>query len=79
MGVPGFFAWLLKNFKNKILQKKLDKKIDYLYIDANCLFHPECNKIKEYCSHNSIEKMEKKCLCELLIIWILLKNMLILK
>ena len=60
MGVPGFFAWLLKNFKNKILQKKLDKKIDYLYIDANCLFHPECNKIKEYCSHNSIEKMEKK-------------------
>jgi len=60
MGVPGFFAWLLKNFKHTILQKKLGNKIDYLYIDANCLFHPECNKIKEYCSSCSIEILEKK-------------------
>jgi 5'-3' exonuclease len=60
MGVPGFFAWLLRNFKNKILQKKLGKKMDYLYIDANCLFHPECMKIKEYCSNDTIDKMESK-------------------
>lgn len=44
MGVPGFFGWLLRNFKNKILLKKLDKRPSHLYIDANCLFHPECFK-----------------------------------
>ena len=48
MGVPGFFAWLLKNYKkNEIIQKNLEKKIKILYIDANCLFHPQCFKILE--------------------------------
>lgn len=48
MGVPGFFAWILKNFKNKILKSNLQIPPKYLYIDANCLFHPECFKILEY-------------------------------
>ena len=42
MGVPGFFAWLLKNnIHNNIVLNKIDK-IDNLYFDANCLFHPKC-------------------------------------
>jgi 5'-3' exonuclease len=62
MGVPSFFAWLLRKFKNKILLKSLgDKKISYLYKDANCLFHPECAKIKEYyLKETDINKLEDK-------------------
>ena len=45
MGVPGFFAWILKNYKKHILKSKPDQKPDWLFVDANCLFHPECFKI----------------------------------
>lgn len=52
MGVPGFFAWLVKN-KSKSSDKKLiiecvNKKINYLMLDTNCLLHP--------CVHNILEK-----------------------
>lgn len=44
MGVPGFFAWLLKNKKkhstNKLIINTIDKKIKYLMLDTNCLLHP---------------------------------------
>ena len=60
MGVPGFFAWILSKFKKKILSKHLEERPKYLYIDANCLFHPECFKILEYCSEiTDIDKLEK--------------------
>ena len=51
MGVPGFFAWLLKQYKtNNIILNDLpdDVRVDILYIDANCLFHPQCFKILRY-------------------------------
>ena len=62
MGVPSFFSWLLRNFKeNKIILKKLNDKIVYLYLDANCLFHPECAKIKEYyITEMDNDKLEQK-------------------
>ena len=61
MGVPGFFAWILRNFKNKILLKRLQRNPKYLYIDANCLFHPECFKILEYCQTEiDLDKLENK-------------------
>jgi 5'-3' exonuclease len=44
MGVPGFFAWLLKNYNNKIIQKTKNTNTDILYLDSNCLFHPICFK-----------------------------------
>lgn len=50
MGVPGFFAWIIKNYsKRNIVIKKLpdDNDNSILYIDANCLFHPQCFKILE--------------------------------
>jgi 5'-3' exonuclease len=44
MGVPGFFAWLLKNKKKlstkKLIISELEKKINYLMLDTNCLLHP---------------------------------------
>jgi len=40
MGVPAFFRKLIK--KHKIISYTNNRKIDYLYIDANCLFHPQC-------------------------------------
>ena len=44
MGVPGFFAWLQKNKKklltNNLIIKTMNKKIDYLMLDTNCLLHP---------------------------------------
>jgi 5'-3' exonuclease len=56
MGVPGFFLWLMKNYKKDgfIFQKEklLDtniiseiESIDYFLIDTNCLIHPVCFKI----------------------------------
>ena len=61
MGVPGFFAWILRNFKNKILLRRLSYNPKYLYIDANCLFHPECFKILEYCpTETDLNKLENK-------------------
>ena len=70
MGVPGFFAWLLKQYKsNDIILHDLpeDVRVDILYIDANCLFHPQCFKILRYFPEwsnvdNLHEKMIKRIL-----------------
>ena len=59
MGVPGFFMWLMKQYKNKKMvfpkvnadENDIVHKIDYLLIDMNCMIHPEClnlSKIKNY-------------------------------
>ena len=45
MGVPAFFRKLIKKYK--IIRNNPDKQIKSLYIDANCLFHPQCFKILE--------------------------------
>lgn len=59
MGVPGFFSWVLKNFNKSILLKKLSIRPDEFYIDANCLFHPECFKILENCQNETnTDKLE---------------------
>lgn len=49
MGVPGFFAWILKHSStnDNIILKQLTNSITGLYIDANCLFHPICSEILE--------------------------------
>jgi 5'-3' exonuclease len=60
MGVPGFFAWLLKQDKrNRMLQNKLSTQPNCLYFDANCLFHPQCFKIlKSFPFESSVDKLE---------------------
>jgi len=68
MGVPGFFAWLLKNYDiNKIINKNINDSIDILYLDANCLFHPQCFKILEkYNKLDDIKKLEKYMIKQIL-------------
>ena len=59
MGVPGFFAWLLKYKSNSIILDKIDVNIDCLYIDANCLFHPKCFEfLKLYPNEKNTNKLE---------------------
>ena len=58
MGVPGFFLWLMKNYKkDKFIFNKANiqdsdssilheiNSINYILIDANCLIHPVCYKV----------------------------------
>ena len=52
MGVPGFLLWFLKKHKdiklffNKNENHFLENYFDGLFIDANCLLHPQCFKVK---------------------------------
>ena len=49
MGVPKFFAWLIKNYKKDkiVFQKEKEKleSIDWLLIDTNCMLHPKCFEV----------------------------------
>ena len=62
MGVPYFFGWLLRKYKkNNIIIPHIDKKIDVLYLDSNCLFHPQCFKVIDLNENvKSIDILEKK-------------------
>lgn len=68
MGVPGFFAWLLKNYRNNnIITANITKDIDWLYLDSNCLFHPQCYKILNfYTELKNLEKLENKMIKRIL-------------
>lgn len=62
MGVPGFFAWLLKTQKKaKIITTSLETQPHTLYIDTNCLIHPQCFKVLHYYNDTlTADKLEKK-------------------
>jgi 5'-3' exonuclease len=60
MGLPGFFAWILKKYARNILLNNLQINPKYLYIDANCLFHPECFKILENFELENLESLKEK-------------------
>ena len=68
MGVPGFFAWLLKNYKNSnIIKTNIENNIDILYLDANCLFHPQCFKVLEHVKNwKDREKLENKMMTRII-------------
>ena len=75
MGVPGFFAWLLRN-KKKLSSKNLiidiiDKKINYLMLDTNCLLHPCVAHILDKFKNNQIIFSSKTSIREQLeeLIW----------
>jgi 5'-3' exoribonuclease 2 len=68
MGVPGFFMWLMKQYKNKKIVFPKSKaseddninSVDYLLIDMNCMIHPECFKTLVDIKTTSVEKIEAK-------------------
>ena len=58
MGVPGFFQWLLRE-NNKIILHKLHSNVESLYIDANCLFHPQCFVVLHHMiNETNVDKLE---------------------
>lgn len=67
MGVPGFFAWILKNYKktnmitNITNTNELKDNVSNLFIDTNCLIHPQCFSIlAENKDLKNIERLENK-------------------
>lgn len=48
MGVPGFFRYILRNqqLKESIVYENINKDIDILYFDFNCLIHPCAAKVR---------------------------------
>jgi 5'-3' exonuclease len=56
MGVPGFFGWLLRQYKDNKMMISNVNDITHLYVDANCLLHPQCFKILEHCSDTYTKK-----------------------
>ena len=66
MGVPGFFAWILKNYKKKNMitnvsnNEELKDTISNLFIDTNCLIHPQCFAIlNENKDLKNIDRLEE--------------------
>lgn len=59
MGVPGFFGWLLRNYNSVLIQKTPDNDVDTLYIDANCLIHPQCFHILDHTQERNVPKLEE--------------------
>ena len=67
MGVPGFFAWILKNYKKtKMITNitdthELKDNVSNLFIDTNCLIHPQCFSIlAENKDLKNIDRLESK-------------------
>jgi len=64
MGVPGFFAWILKNYKKTNIISNVstsDLKISNIFIDANCLIHPQCFSIlNDNKDLKNIDRLESK-------------------
>ena len=54
MGVPAFFRKFIKKYD--IIRDDPDKPIKSLYIDANCLFHPQCFKILDIYKNEKNQK-----------------------
>jgi 5'-3' exonuclease len=65
MGVPGFFLWLMKNYKKDRFVNNIDfyksKEFKWLCLDANCLIHPKCYEVlAENPNFKKLETLEKK-------------------
>ncbi len=80
MGVPGFFAWLLRNKKKlgtkKLITENIPVKCKYLMLDTNCLLHPCVNNILTKYKEGALNLDDKKPLREQLEdhIWNLIEN-----
>lgn len=63
MGVPHFFAWLIQHnyLKKQLLCSNIDKQAKCLYLDSNCLFHPQCFKVLDFLPNEiNIDNLESQ-------------------
>lgn len=61
MGVPGFFTYILRNqqLKESIIYQNINKDIDILYFDFNCLIHLCAGRVRsKYPDWKTISKLE---------------------
>ena len=55
MGVPKFFAWLIKKFKkSEMISNTKVEDIDWFMLDTNCFIHPICFKV--LAEENAVKK-----------------------
>lgn len=76
MGVPGFFAWLIKkygkhenkhNVTNNIILHNIPERIDYFLIDTNGIIHPLCFKVRdENKTLTDLDELEDKMINEVI-------------
>ena len=65
MGIPRYFKYVCSNFSDLIIESgKLDKKINNLFLDMNCLIHPCVRKVvinneSLVVEYNKIQKSKK--------------------
>ena len=66
MGVPGLFLWLIKKYdlNNIIIKKESINNFDNLFIDTNCLLHPQCFKVLDNFNKNDIKLLENTMIKE---------------
>ena len=73
MGVPGFFAWIHRNYKKTSLitninNNKLNNNVTNLFIDTNCLIHPQCFSIlNQFKNLKNIDRLEAKMINQVIL------------
>ena len=73
MGVPGFFAWIHRNYKKtnlitNINNNKLNNNVTNLFIDTNCLIHPQCFSIlNQFKDLKNIDRLEAKMINQVIL------------
>lgn len=59
MGVPGLVAWLIRKYdKKSIIKNNIYDSNSYLFIDGNCLIHPQAKLVCSYNNHLLKENLE---------------------
>lgn len=49
MGIPNYFSWIVRHFKDRIIINKLPfEQVHRFYLDLNCLIHPVVKSHPEY-------------------------------
>ena len=44
MGIPSYFKNIINNYKNILIEQNLlNKRVNNLFFDLNCLIHPSCH------------------------------------
>lgn len=65
MGIPGIFAQFVEKYNKRYnILEPCVSGVDELYIDANCLFHPQCFKVLEHTSSTNIDEIENNMISE---------------